>query len=76
VILGDDSLGIEGFEDIEYSGEGGIGCEYRCAGRGLVPDVNDGCVGGSVSVEKGFNGRAGRFDVDDLELALGVPDIR
>ena len=37
-----------------------------------MPDVDDGCVGGSVSVEKGFDCGSSGFDIDSLKLAIGV----
>jgi hypothetical protein len=37
-----------------------------------VPDVDDGCFCGSVGVEQGFNGGSSGFDIDSLELAIGV----
>lgn len=37
-----------------------------------MPDMDDGCFSGSISVEKGFDGGSGGFDIDSLELAIGV----
>jgi hypothetical protein len=39
-----------------------------------VPDVDDGCFCGSICVEEGFDGGSGGFDIDSLELAIGVSD--
>jgi hypothetical protein len=37
-----------------------------------VPDVDNGRIGGSVSVEEGFDGGSGGFNIDSLELTIGV----
>jgi hypothetical protein len=34
--------------------------------------MDDGRLGSSVRVEKGFDGGSGGFDIDSLELAIGV----
>jgi hypothetical protein len=39
-----------------------------------VPDVDNGRIGGSVSVEEGFDSGSGGCHIDSLELAIGVPN--
>ena len=38
-----------------------------------MPDVDDGCLCGSIGVEEGFDGRSGGFNINSLELSVGVP---
>jgi hypothetical protein len=37
-----------------------------------VPNVDDGCFCGSIGLEKGFDGGSGGFNIDSLELTIGV----
>lgn len=39
-----------------------------------MPNVDDGCFCGSIGLEKGFDSGSGGFDIDSLELAIGVPN--